>query len=399
MKKALDIIKITLLLVSSLTVMAGATIAPSLPQMARIFDQTSYAETLTKLVLTIPAIFIAVSGPFSGLIIDRFGRKQLLLASLVLYALAGSSGLYLDNIYLILIGRALLGVAVAGTMTVATTLIGDYYEGEERNQFLGQQAAYMALGGVVFVSLGGILADFYWRYPFGIYLFSLGLLPLVYLFIEEPDTSTFAHADRAHPDLKSVSPYRTVIFVYGVAFLSMLAFYMIPVQIPFLLDRLSGVSNTWVGLAISTSTIAGAIASFNYEKIKARYSYPMVFAIAFALHGLGYLIISLSAYYIIILLGLFVAGAGLGLALPHVNLWIMEISPTRVRGRLVGGITSAVFLGQFLSPLVVAPLLLRYTLSGLFALVGFVLILLVGAILYGVRFLEEEEEIQALKQK
>lgn len=68
---------------------------------------------------------------------------------MVLYAITGSSGIYLESLGAILAGRALLGVAVAGVMTTATTLIADYYEGTVRAR-VSWQAAFMSFGGVVF---------------------------------------------------------------------------------------------------------------------------------------------------------------------------------------------------------------------------------------------------------
>ena len=132
-----NLVKLTILLSASMTIMAGATIAPSLPQMKVVFNHIPNAEFIIKLVLTLPSLFIAFAAPFAGYIIDRVGRKKLLLFSLLLYALAGTSGLYLNNLFTILIGRALLGVSVAGIMTTATTLIADYYTGIERHKMMG----------------------------------------------------------------------------------------------------------------------------------------------------------------------------------------------------------------------------------------------------------------------
>jgi len=80
-------IKITLLLSSSLTIMAGATIAPSLPQIQQVFANNPQSEFLTKIILTIPALFIAMFSPVVGALIDRFGRLKLMLSSLILYKL------------------------------------------------------------------------------------------------------------------------------------------------------------------------------------------------------------------------------------------------------------------------------------------------------------------------
>ena len=76
--------KITLILVSTLTVMSGATIAPSLPAMREYFAEVPHADYLVRLVLTLPALFIAFGAPVVELIIDHLGRKTLLLVALIL---------------------------------------------------------------------------------------------------------------------------------------------------------------------------------------------------------------------------------------------------------------------------------------------------------------------------
>ena len=116
--------------------------APALPSINDHFSEIEYSGLLVRLVLTLPALFIVLAGPLTGWFLDRKGRLRLLVPAMLLYAIAGSSGLYLDSIWAILAGRALLGVAVAGIMTSATTLIADYYKGPERAQLMGWQAAF-----------------------------------------------------------------------------------------------------------------------------------------------------------------------------------------------------------------------------------------------------------------
>jgi MFS family permease len=119
-------------------------------------------------VITLPALFIVIGSPIAGIIVDRFGRKSLLLVSAILYGVAGSSGFYVEGLTPILVGRAVLGLAVAGVMVSATTLIADYYSGPARAAFMGLQAGFMGLGGVVFLTLGGALAQQNWRSRTGI---------------------------------------------------------------------------------------------------------------------------------------------------------------------------------------------------------------------------------------
>src|SRR5690606_32866450 len=72
--------KATLLLASALTIMAGATIAPALPAIETVFAAEPDAALLTRLVLTAPALAIAICAPFAGGLADRIGRRPVLLA-------------------------------------------------------------------------------------------------------------------------------------------------------------------------------------------------------------------------------------------------------------------------------------------------------------------------------
>jgi len=66
---------ITLLFTSSMTVMAGATISPALPQIQQFFQNEPNSEFWVKLMLTLPGLFTAIGAPFAGIIIDRFSWR------------------------------------------------------------------------------------------------------------------------------------------------------------------------------------------------------------------------------------------------------------------------------------------------------------------------------------
>lgn len=348
------LVKATLLLSSSLTVMAGATIAPSLPAMRDHFAATPNADYWVRLVLTAPALFIALGAPLVGTLIDRFGRKPLLAFAVLLYGLAGTSGAVLNNLGLILVGRVLLGLSVAGIMTTATALIADYYSGAVRAQFLGFQAAFMGLGGVLFLSLGGFLADVNWRMPFLIYLLALLILPLVVFVLPEPHQA--ADTPNSGIDTTDVFPWQIVTLTYGAAFLSQIVFYLIPVQLPFYLKQLVNANASQSGLAIALATLFSAGSAIAYKQIKTRLSFMGIYAIAFLSMAVGYLVISVSPTYAMVLVGLAIAGTGLGLLMPNMNVCLTSVTPGNLRGRVLGGLTTAFFLGQFVSPILSQPL-------------------------------------------
>ena len=372
-------VKLTLLLTSTLTIMAGATIAPSLPAMQVHFTSVENAEFWVLLVLTMPALFIALGAPLAGQLVDKIGRKPLLTGSALLYGLAGSSGFVLDSLFQMLVGRALLGLAVAGIMVSSTTLIADYYQGDRRSSFMGLQAAFMSLGGVVFLSVGGIIADLNWRFPFLIYLFASLLIPLILGLLFEPTKAEKNPQKLEDSQIQSEAmSLKLLALIYSSALILQIVFYMIPVQLPFYLEQLMGAGATQSGLAIAMVTLFGAIASLNYGRLKRRWSYFRILAMAFVLLGIGYCGIGLAGNYSLILLALLFAGFGLGLLTPNLNLWTTTSVPAEYRGRALGGLTTSLFLGQFCSPIVTQLVAPSASLKSIYGLTGVIVVVLGG---------------------
>jgi MFS family permease len=387
-------IKLTLLLVSSLTVMSGATIAPALPVMLEHFSHIGNAELWVRLVLTVPALFILSVAPLAGIFADRYGRKILLLPAMALYGFAGSSGLYLDSLGAILAGRALMGVAVAGVMTSVTTLIADYFDGRSRARFMGIQATFMGLGGVVFLTSGGLLAEIQWRLPFSIYLTSFALIPLAYFLLVEPprihtaaETKTGASHDviRANATSSDKGRGRLLMLIYFTTFFTMVVFYLIPTQLPFYLEKLSGIPPSLSGIAIGTAILFSSMAALLYGRIRRRFGYITILGMSFALMGAGYLWLSASGSYPFILTGLAVSGLGMGLSMPNFTMWLTSEVPASIRGRAVGGLTTALFMGQFVSPLFSQPLIHTFGFGWTFQTAGLILLLLSPVFLFGER--------------
>jgi len=362
-----NLLKLTLLLISMMTMMAGAVVAPSLPQISEVFAEVKYINLLSRLVITLPALLIAGFSPIFGSLSDKLGRKTLLLFSIILYGIGGTSGYFLNDIYLILIGRALLGIAVGGIMTIATALVGDYFKGAERNGFAGIQGAFMGLGGVFFITVAGWFADIHWQMPFLIYLFAAPafILGLIYLFEPKKD-----EVDIKESDSQADYDKKLAFLVYLLAFIGVLFFYMIPVQIPFLLGKMEGITNSKIGYAISISSLAGALIAMNYKRIKMRFTFRQIYQLAFVFMGAGYVLVFFSNGYLGILAAMVIAGIGTGFLMPSANLWIMEIAPDQIRGTLVGRVSTAIFLGMFFSPVLLQPIINQVNVEVTFLIAG-----------------------------
>ena len=370
----------TLLAAGSLTVMSGATISPSLPALYAHFQAIAGAEMLTRLVLTAPALSIAIISPLVGLLIDRFGRKKLLMVATLSYALAGASGLVLDTLYGILLGRALLGMAVAGVMTTTTTLIGDYFAGDARARFMGYQSSFMAFGGVAFLSIGGFLADFHWRGPFAVYLLAIALLPFLAFALAEPAVPR----PREHAVADERPPLARIGLIYAVAAANMIAFYMIPVQLPFYLHELGVTDPSRTGLAMAFAMLVAAIASTFYGRARARLGHQAIYALAFATVAGGFAFLAAADSYAEVVAALALAALGMGINMPNSSVWLLALAPPGVRGRVVGGLTTSIFLGQFASPLIAQPIIASYGLAYAYGAAAALMVVMSGGFLLAV---------------
>lgn len=359
-------IQISLLLVATLGVMSGITIVSSLPLISHTFSNVPNIEFLSKLMLTIPSIIIAIFSPFAGHIVDKWGRLKPLYIGILLFILGGSSGFYLHDFYVILIGRAVLGLGVSLIMTSSTALIGDYFSLEERYKFMSKQGLVVALGGILFITSGGLLAQVHWSYPFAIYLIPILFVPFLLQSLYEPEKHK--HAEDLEVEAKLLPIYLTAFFV-------MVLFYMMPTQFPYLIVNTLGGKPQTIGFVIATAMTFNAITAMKYAKIKARFSYIQIYSATFTLFGLGLFIISQASS----IGGLFFAtapiGMGFGLLLVNTNAWFLSVVPAHKRGKAAGVLTSSFFLGQFTSPILFQPIVSAYGVQGLFLIISLVAIL------------------------
>jgi MFS family permease len=357
-------IKLSLLLIATMGIMSGITIVSSLPLMSRTFSDIPNIEFLSKMMLTIPSIIIAMFAPVAGILVDRYGRLKPLYVGMVLFVAGGSSGFYLDNFYYILIGRAILGIAVALLMTSSTALIGDYYDEDERHKFMSLQGMSVAIGGIVFITAGGFLAEWHWSYPFAIYALPLLFMPMIYLSLYEPMIYKHTTIDSGID--------RSLLSVYITASFSMILFYMLPTQLPYLIINTMHGDPKTIGFIISISMVFNAITARQYGRLKNRFSYIQIYIFTFAIFGTGLFIISQADDISQLFYSTIFIGMGFGLIFVNTNSWFLSRVAPQKRGKASGILASSFFIGQFSSPLIFEPIVNIYGIQGLFFIISLV---------------------------
>lgn len=368
-----------LLLAATLTIMSNATITPALPGLEAMFADTPGAGLLTRLLVTAPSLLVALTAPFVGLASDRIGRRPLLLGGVLLYAMSGTVGAVLPSLEGIFASRLVLGVAVALIMTTQSALIGDYFSGQSRGRFMGWQMAATNLGGFIFIAMAGWLAGISPRLPFLIYALGFAYLPVLWLALPEPRRS-----DKSAPGIGAsdgVEDWPRVVAMLGVlAGVTLTLFYIIPTQIPFYLAGIGHPEPAASAQAMALLTATGGVSAFSFAAVRARLGGGLTPALGFAIIAGGFFTLQAGEGLGLTLAGSALIGLGLGFVMPTFIVSALNAAPDRRRGAVSGGITMALFLGQFMSPLVVQPVIDRYGYSTTFLVAGAIFLLAAGVV-------------------
>ena len=365
-----------ILAATGLALLATPLASPAMPEIARVFSEQAQTEAFARAVLasirflpgdpsaiflvkfillSVPALFIMIGAPIAGWISDNWGRKGLLNASLLIFGFAGVSGYFAETFFFLFVGRAVLGLGIAGIKTATVAMVGDYYEGDERQKVIGWQGAATKVGAFAFMLLGGFLANFDWRLPFIGYGLAFLILPSA-LFALGKRLPEMATPSPRGADVVAV-PFWPCTYVFVSATLASGLFFLTPVQLPFFLTVAFDASPLQSGSAIAVGNTVGALIALTYYRFKHGMNYPAIYAVIFLSMSAGYYLLTLMPSYSTSLIAMVVAGIGFGLYIPNHSSWILAVVGPERRGYGVGLVTTAMFLGQFLAPIVAESLI------------------------------------------
>lgn len=158
-------------------------------------DQTVVATALTSIqrdlhagvqwgawTITIYSLGQVLIMPLAGKISDIYGRKQVFLLAIVLFTLTSLLCGLSQNIYMLVVLRAIQALGGGSIMPSASGIVSDHF-GRNRDRALGMFTSIFPIGGVVGPILGGIFVTYWsWRgiflinVPIGIALIILGAI-------------------------------------------------------------------------------------------------------------------------------------------------------------------------------------------------------------------------------
>lgn len=325
------------------TVMAGAAISPGLGLIAKAFPEAS--QTMIKLILTAPSLMII---PFSFLssYLTRYLRKRTIaLLGLFIYVLGGIAPQFMPTIELILALRLLLGIGVGLLMPLDASLINDYYTGKERTSVMGYNSALSNFSGIVTMLIAGWLASFNWRLPFNVYFLGLLIFMLVFFFLPKGEI-------QKPPNQEKKLRIPTSVFLYSIAMGGiMLAYYSIATNMALFLEQNNLGEATLAGIIISLTTVGGMVTSLLLVQIELAFKKYVVPIMLIGM-SLGFALLTWTRSIGSIMISVILVGFGQGVLFPVLTLKAIDCVPFHQVDLTVSIVSSFIFLGQFLSPIV-----------------------------------------------
>lgn len=336
----------SILSISLLTVMAGAAMAPALGVIRSHFaDQSSL---MVQLIVSLPALTIIIANLFFPLLCQIIRTRTIAIMGLLMYVIFGAGAYFADNIWIILLLRALLGVSVGMIMPLSTGLLAYYFPQEEQPRLMGLAAFMSQMGGVIATLLSGLLANINWNYAFLVYL--LGLPALVLVAFNLPNEKLKA----ASSSLFNASIKRFAPSVIGM-YLQMLLFFIFPTNFAITAranEALTGNDITLIMVGLDViAAIIGVVFGWMMKNIgrTVKYMAPLTFMVGYALFAMG-------TATPLLLSGAFFIGLANGIGMPYLNTIASIKGGKDAATTVMPLISAAMYLGQFTSPLIVNPI-------------------------------------------
>lgn len=329
----------------TLTVMGIVLLAPVLPQMQAHFRDVPNADFLVPLVLTIPALCIAIFSPLAGLLADLFGRRRLLIAAMLGYSVLGIAPFFLDSLSAIFATRVGLGITEAIIITTTTTMLGDLFAGPERDRWLANQTAVASLSALALFVIGGALGVHGWRAPFFVYLASLVMLYGVWRYTWEPVARSASEARAVRVPL----PWKRLGGICAITLLASVFFYILQVQMGVALTERGITSPVRIGVLTSIASLGVPIGTFVFRAAAKYLSTPRLLAFEFAIIALGFIGMTFATDYREFMLFGALNQLGCGMTLPTLLTWAVRGLVIGNRGRGTGLWQATFSVGQTLS--------------------------------------------------
>ncbi|WP_209439656.1 MFS transporter [Pseudomonas sp. Rh2] len=340
-----------MVLTGFLPILAIVSLAPAVPTLIEHFAPVAHAQVLIPLMITAPGLVIAFVAPFAGLLADRLGRRRLLIGATFLFGVCGTMPLWCQSLTLIFASRLGVGLAEAVVLTLANTMLVNYFNVRRRRFWLALQGFVGPSLAAAVIASSGYLTALVWNGAFWIYSIAFPLCLAMKVWMFEPDADT-RHDDEPLID-DSVFPWLRMATICLTTFVIAVVYYVYTINAGTAFHALDGASPQRIGMLMSLASLAVPLGALLFGWVSSRTTPERVLTVTLALIGAGMIAIGQARNPMVMGVGAVVQQVGAGMAVSAMIFWVASLVGPAHRGRAMGAWSSAFFAGMFVSPLFV----------------------------------------------
>src|SRR5918997_6937708 len=368
--------------VTLMAVLGSSSVAPAFPEIQQEFGVSSGQVGLLITVFTLPGVLLTwVAGALS----DRFGRKRILVPSLMLFGVAGGGCALARDFELLLALRTLQGVGAAALGGLNVTLVGDLFAGRERTAALGYNSSVLNVGTASYPAIGGALAAFGWYYPFALPLLAIPVAILVLLSLRNPEPRNDQELKEKAQSIWGRTKNGRVIGLFANTFVVfVLLFGALIAYLPSFISERFGSGSLFIGLVLASTSITAALASTQAGRLAERFSEKVLIRTSYLLYAVSLCLVPLVPSVWLLFAPTVLFGVAQTINLPSAFSLLNEAAPAENRGAFISLNSTILRLGQTVGPVLMlaatlpfglgAAYLLATTLAAAMFLVAFALI-------------------------
>jgi MFS family permease len=306
-------LKSSILLISFIQ-MSLYGISSILSALTGVFSGVS--DQQVQFLMTFPSIFITVLNLLSAKLSRYIPQKYLALTGLILVIISSIlSMLFHSSITVLYVWSALMGIGLGLTMPVPTVAAGQYFEGQDRINLMGQFTTISNTGGILMSVLGGLFAVSAWYRVYFVYFLTIPGIICTFLFFpserNRQDSNTTVK-EKFRPDLK-------IIWVCILVFLFSAIYNAAPSNTSLIVAERSLGDSAVSGIMSAVLLGGGAVGGLLFRKIRFILKSVNISA-GFIMMSLGFLFTGIFTTVQLIIVGFFLIGFGFGMIMPDINL-------------------------------------------------------------------------------
>jgi MFS family permease len=327
---------------------------------------------LAQFVISMPSLAVVLTAPLIGWAAERIGFRRMLLLGAAGFVVTGIMGYAFPQFLPLVASRFLSGVSGAALVTAAFALINYYYDAQLRDRMFGFLSGVVAALSVGAGGAGGlIVVHFGW--PSVFLLQTYVLLPLI---AAVPLTATAASFKAAPKEAEAAISSKALMMSMAVVlaliiWINIMAL-TVSLQLPFVMRGRGLGDPRMVSLIVMTVSASMFFTSFAYGWLAARLGVMGVLTLMVMLMGVSHLLMGTSESMPGLIVGAVFQGMAAAFIKPVAATFVFENVPEPIQGRATGVFVSAIFLGSFLHPFVLAPFTATFGIAPCILAMGFI---------------------------